>query len=69
MCVCVFFLFFFSVSVSCSQIFSLKLNLYPKIGLTYTISIVKYFFLIFVHENILYFSLLNLNFWGFTTRL
>ena len=36
--------FFFSVSVSCSQIFSLKVNLNPKIGLTYTISIVKYFF-------------------------
>ena len=33
--------FVFSVSVFCSQIFTLKLNLQPKIGLTYAISIVK----------------------------
>ena len=31
--------FVFSVSVFCSQIFTLKLNLWPKIGLTYAISI------------------------------
>ena len=29
-----------SVSVVCSQIFTVKLNLWPKIGLTYAISIV-----------------------------
>ena len=33
--------FVFSVSMFCSQIFTLKLNLWPKIGLTYAISIVK----------------------------
>ena len=36
--------FVFSVSVFCSQIFTLKLNLRPNIGLTYAISIVKRFF-------------------------
>ena len=36
--------FVFSVSVFCSQIFTVKLNLRPKIGLTYAISIVKWFF-------------------------
>ena len=36
--------FVFSISVFCSQIFILKLNLWPKIGLTYVISIVKRFF-------------------------
>ena len=36
--------FVFSVSVFCSQIFTLKLNLWPKIGLAYAISIVKWFF-------------------------
>ena len=36
-------LFVFSVSVVCSQVFTLKLNLQPKIGLTYAISIVKWF--------------------------
>ena len=34
--------FVFSVSMFCSQIFTLKLNLRPKIGLTYAISIVKF---------------------------
>ena len=34
----------FSVSVFCSQTFTLKLNLRSKIGLTYAISIVKWFF-------------------------
>ena len=53
--------FVFSVSVFCSQICTLKLNLSPKIGLTYAISIVKWFFGIFVLVNIFYFSLLNLN--------
>ena len=61
--------FVFSVSVFCSQIFTVKLNLRPKIGLTYTISIVKWFFGVFVYENIFYFSLLNLNYWCFTTIL
>ena len=39
--------FVFSVSVFCSQIFTLQLNLWPKIGLTYAFSIVKLFFGIF----------------------
>ena len=59
--------FVFFVSVFCSQIFTVKLNLRPKISLTYAISIVKWFFGVFVWENILYFSLLNLNYWCFTT--
>ena len=33
--------FVFPVSVFCSQLFALKLNLRPKVGLTYAISIVK----------------------------
>ena len=41
-------LFVFSVSEFCSQMFTLKLNLRPKIGLTNVISIVKW---IFVSEN------------------
>ena len=61
--------FVFSVSVFCSQLFTVKLNLRPKIGLTYAISIVKWFFGVFVWENIFYFSLLNLNYWCFTTIL
>ena len=44
--------FVFSVSVVCSQILTLKLNLRPNIGLTYAISIVKWYFEIFVLENI-----------------
>ena len=36
--------FVFSASVFCSQIFILKLNVWPKIGLTYVISIVKMIF-------------------------
>ena len=36
--------FVFSVSMFCSQMFTLKLNLRPKSGLTYAISIVKWFF-------------------------
>ena len=39
--------FVFSVSVFCSQICTLKLNLWPNIGLNYAISIVKWFFGIF----------------------
>ena len=39
--------FVFSVSVFSSQICNLKLNLRPKIGLTYANSIVKWFFGIF----------------------
>ena len=61
--------FVFSVSVYCSQIFIIKLNLRPKIGLTYVISIVKWFFGFFVSENIFHFSLLDLNYWCFTTTL
>ena len=34
-------LFVFPVSVFCSEIFALKLNLWSKVGLTYAISIVK----------------------------
>ena len=41
-------LFVFSVSVFCSQIFTLKLNLHQKLGLTYAISIVKCFFWNFI---------------------
>ena len=59
--------FVFSVSVFCSQICTLKLNLSPKIGLTYAISIVKWFFGIFVLVNIFYFSLLDLKYWCFRT--
>ena len=51
--------FVFSVSVFCSQICTLKLNLSPKIGLTYAISIVTWFCGIFVLINIFLFSLLN----------
>ena len=40
--------FVFYVSVFCSQIFTQKLKLWPKVGLTYAISIVKWFFGIFV---------------------
>ena len=36
--------FVFSVSVFCCQIFTLKLNLRPKVGLTHAFSIVKWFF-------------------------
>ena len=46
--------FVFSISVFCSQIFTLKLNLWLKVGLTYAISIVKGFFGIFLRK---YFSL------------
>ena len=53
-----------------SYIFTVKLNLRQKICLTYAISfIVKWFFGVFVKENIFYFSLLNLNYWCFTTIL
>ena len=43
-----------SVSVFDSQVCTLKLNLRPKIGLTYAISIVKWFFGIFVLGNIFF---------------
>ena len=36
--------FVFYVSVFCSQIFTQRLKLRPKVGLTYAISIVKWFF-------------------------
>ena len=61
--------FVFSVSVFCSQICTLKLYLWPKISLTYTVSIVKWFFWIFCLRIFFYFSLLNLNYWCFTTIL
>ena len=44
----------FSVSVFYSQIFTVKLNLRPKIGLTYAIFTVKRFFGCFVYENIFF---------------
>ena len=53
----------------CSQMCTLKLNLLPKVGMTYAISIVKWFFEIFVLVNIFYFPLLNLNYWCFKTIL
>ena len=61
--------FVFSVSVFCSQIFTVKLNLRLKIGLTYAISRVRWFFDFLVLENIFYFSSLNFNYWCFTTTL
>ena len=61
--------FGFSLSVFCSQMCTLKLNLLPKVGMTYAISIVKWFFEIFVLVNIFYFPLLNLNYWCFKTIL
>ena len=61
--------FVFSVSVFCSQIWTLKLILRPKIGLIYAISIVKRFFFIFSLWKYFFFSLLNLNYWCFTTIL
>ena len=59
--------FVFSISVFSSQIFALKLNLRPKVGLTYAISIVKWLFGYFIRENIFYFSLLVFNYWYFIT--
>ena len=59
----------FSVSVFCSQIFKVKFNSRPKISLTYAVSIVKRIFGVYVYVNIFYFSLLNLNYWCFTTIL
>ena len=62
--------FIFSVSVFCSQIFTLKLNLQPKIGLTYAISIVKWFFFYFLCKKAGFlFSLLNLNSWMFHNNI
>ena len=63
-------LFVFSVSVFCSQIFTVKLNLRSKIGLAYAISIVKWFFWDVLSKKIFfYFSLLTFNYWCFTTTL
>ena len=61
--------FVFYVPVFCSRIFTQKLRLRPKVVLTYAISIVKWFFGIFVYENIFFFSLLNFNYWCLTTIL
>ena len=41
--------FFVSVLVLCFQIFTLKLNLRQNVGLTYAISIVKWFFFLFFY--------------------
>ena len=46
--------FVLSTSVFCSQIFTSKLNLRPKIGLTYGISLVKWFFLEFLSMKIFF---------------
>ena len=48
--------FVFSISVFCSQIFTLKLNLRLKVGLTYAISTVKGF-LEFLSKKIFFTSL------------
>ena len=58
----------FSLSVFCSQICTLKLNLQPKFGQTCNFYS-KVFFGIFVLGNIFNFFLLNLNYWCFTTIL
>ena len=48
--------FVFSVSVLCSQIFTLKLNLWPKIGLTFwNFCLRKYFLLFFAEFKLLMF--------------
>ena len=62
---------FFSVSVFCSQILTLKLKVQPKTDLTFAIAIVKRFFLYFfcLRKYFFYFSLLSLNYWCFTTIL
>ena len=59
--------FVFSDSVFPSQTFTVKLNLRPKNGLTCANSLVKWFFL--SEKIFFYFSLLNLNYWCFTTIL
>ena len=60
--------FVFSVSVFCSQIFTLNLNVQPKVGLTYALYS-KVIFSNFFLRKYFYFSLLNLNYWCFTTIL
>ena len=52
----------FSVSVFCSQIRTLKLNLQPKIGLTYAISIVKQFSGLFCPSKYFLLSFAALNY-------
>ena len=62
--------FVFSVSLFCSQISTLKLNLRPKLGLTYAISIVKWFFLNFLLRRYFFtFLCCFLNYWCFITIL
>ena len=59
----------FTDSVFSSRIFTVKLDLRPKNGLTYANSIINWFFEIFVCGNTFYFSLLTLNYWCATTIL
>ena len=54
--------FVFYVSVFCSQIFTQKLKLRPKVGLTYAISIVKVIFWNFCLRKYFLLFLLNLNY-------
>ena len=61
--------FVLSVSVFCSQIFTLKLNLRSKICLTYAISIVKWFFFNICLRKYSLLFLLNLNYCYLTTIL
>ena len=46
--------FVISVSLFCSQILTLKFNLWPKVGLNYATSIVKWFFFNFLSKKIIY---------------
>ena len=62
--------FVFYVSVFCSKIFTLELNSWEKLGLTYAISMVKRHFRIFIGENIFFqFSLVIFNHSCFRTML
>ena len=60
--------FVFSISVFCSQIFILKINLRPSIGVTYAISR-KLIFCRRQYFFFFYYSLLKLNYWCFTTTI
>ena len=55
--------FVFTVSLLCFQIFSVNLILWPKMGLTHSVSRVMWSFGIFLLENIFCFSLWILNYW------
>ena len=54
--------FVFTVSLLCFQIFTVKLILRPKMGLTHAISIVNWIFGILLLENIFCFFLWILNY-------